>query len=217
SVLDLANQLKDEEDYLKAIDKLDAGLEIISDDPEMTVLRGQCEALYAINVVARADALLDEKDYEGASSLLNEALAVFPGNEVLIDKANKVEESRPKYLLDIMEPFEKVYYEKSPLIMGGNTYDHGFSLHNSFESYAYFQLNGQYDTLEFDFGHVDGSAMKNATLYIILDDVTVAEISGKANGAVEHYSVNVAGGSVVQFYFPGGWGPKYGIVNVTVQ
>lgn len=79
-----------------------------------------------------------------------------------------------QYLLDVCPPYQTFGCETPDVIqMAGQKYTNGMTWRlaafNVPTSYALFNLNGQYNTLEFDLGHVDGSHMYGASLSIYLD------------------------------------------------
>lgn len=50
--------------------------------------------------------------------------------------------------------------------MGTDTYDNGFVQYNGRRSYFYANLKGKYSKMSFVIGHIDGSSLDNATIYI---------------------------------------------------
>lgn len=94
------------------------------------------------------------------------------------------------YLLDVCPPYEAKYY-KAPdyLSMMGKTYYHGFELHGETRAYAYFNLNGEYESLEFDFGHLDDRSMTDAYFTIYLDGEYQQEIKGTPDMLVQHITI----------------------------
>ena len=94
------------------------------------------------------------------------------------------------YLPEACPPYESEYY-KAPgyFKMMGQTYYHGFELRDHYNAYAYFNLNGEYRTLEFDFGHVDDTSMYGSTFEIYLDGEYAQTIEGTSDMMVQHITV----------------------------
>ncbi len=118
-------------------------------------------------------------------------------------------------LLSVCPPYETAGYEKSDLIkMGGDNYVNGFTLAR--EGYALFNLEGKYSTIEFDFGHVDQTEMKDATIQFTLDGVTGKVIEAHAGDLPQHYSIDVTGVSQVKITTSGYW-TTYGFANLIIE
>ena len=96
------------------------------------------------------------------------------------------------YLLDVCPPYEKSYHYDATdyFSMMGQTYYHGFKLQaDDNAAYAYFNLNGQYESLEVDFGHIDGTSMSNASYEIYLDGKFQQVIEGAPDMVVQHLTI----------------------------
>lgn len=50
--------------------------------------------------------------------------------------------------------------------MGTEIYDNGFVQNNGSRSYFYVNLKGEYSKISFVVGHIDGTSLENATMYI---------------------------------------------------
>ena len=94
------------------------------------------------------------------------------------------------YLVDVCPPYSTWGY-KSPdyFKMMGKTNYHGFELLQNPNAFAYFTLNGLYDSLEFDFGHVDGTGEGAGKFEIYLDGEYVQTIEGTPDMMVQHITV----------------------------
>ena len=99
------------------------------------------------------------------------------------------------YLMDVCPPYETpkindIYRAPEYFKMMGTTVFHGFGLRPAYDSsFAYFNLNGEYSTLEFDFGHMDGTNAYDATYAIYLDGDFVRTIDGTPDMMIQHISV----------------------------
>lgn len=98
------------------------------------------------------------------------------------------------YLVDVCPPYETDKYEEyhstdgNFFQMGGKKYSDGFTL-NDGGGFALINLNGEYSTLEFETGHVDGTPMYDDTLEFYLDGEFLQEIEVKAEGSVQKVSI----------------------------
>ena len=97
--------------------------------------------------------------YEGTTYLPVRAVGEALGKAVTWDGATKTVyignvPGEDIYLLDVCPPYEKTSAFKQPnqFEMMGKTYGHGFTMKDSYDVYAIFNLNGAYQSLEFDEG-----------------------------------------------------------------
>lgn len=80
-----------------------------------------------------------------------------------------------QYLLDVCPPYQtERYTEHKTVDIAGKTYaDRPFSIGRDYyydnDGYALFNLDGQYDTLCFTVGHIDGKQMDDSSIDIYLD------------------------------------------------
>lgn len=127
------------------------------------------------------------------------------------------------YLLDVCPPYESGYFRAPDYFkMMGKTYYHGFELctYPSSSSYAYFNLNGQYETMEFDFGHVDGMPMYYNSFAIYLDGKLVKTLNGTPDMIVEHIIIPLNYALQMKIICSNGqfWDQcYYGFANVTLS
>lgn len=92
------------------------------------------------------------------------------------------------WLLDVCPPYQSHLIETpSSFTMSGDTYTHGFTVSDS--AYALFNLNGNYDTLSVDIGHIDGSSMFDTTFEIYLDGELSQIIEMQAEDMVTHFDI----------------------------
>lgn len=125
------------------------------------------------------------------------------------------------YLLDVCPPYESVYYKHpATMTMAGTKYANGFYFEYNWDSYAYFNLNGKYEALEFDVGHIDGSDMNDAQYNIYLDGRLAKSITLEPNMMPTHYIVplNDAVQMKIEIEKTTNIGKaQYGIVNIMVS
>ncbi len=123
-------------------------------------------------------------------------------------------------LLVVCPPYETRHYDAPDRlsVMGAN-YKNSFCLgaDYTYPTYAFFNLNRQYSRLEFDVGHVDGSAMDKRILTVYLDGDSQDPIELNPNMTLTHYSFSVAGIAQVRIEttrFDSVYGnTQYGFVN----
>lgn len=79
--------------------------------------------------------------------------------------------------------------------MMGKKYYYGFIGEPCYDSFAQFNLEGNYSSLSYKIGHVDDTADENATLLIELDGVIVDQVDLSGNMKTEERKINVTGGT----------------------
>lgn len=125
------------------------------------------------------------------------------------------------YLMDVCPPYAtRNYAEWESFHMMGKRVFHGFAL-TADGGYAYFNLNAEYETLEFDFGHVDGTDMYGAEFTIYLDGEYVQTISGTPDMMMEHITIPLDYGLQLKIVCTAGYGQiyrtYYGFGNLTLS
>lgn len=97
--------------------------------------------------------------------------------------------------------------------MMGKSYTQGFTSFYD-NSYALFNLDGRYASIEFDVGHVDnGNFGGNSTLHILVDGKPVQDIELTGDMQTKHVSVPVNYGLQVKFAREGTYG-LFGVANL---
>ena len=143
------------------------------------------------NLNAQIEALESEKEQlqEEIATLRNST--AFPESDNL-DKQN-LEESYN--LLSVCPPYETRLYSSDIFKIGGISYTNSFRLFgDSFGSaYAYFNLNGEYQSLSFDIGHPDGDSSASGPCYIYLDGELVSLVEVNPNKILESYTIPLNG------------------------
>lgn len=98
-----------------------------------------------------------------------------------------------QYLNTVCPPYQSYRFETySTVEMSGQKYANAAKYGNwTYDGWALYNLNGQYETLSFDMGHVDGDEMREVTLNIYLDDNLAFSVDMDAEDLPEHYTVEL--------------------------
>ena len=213
-----ANEIARGGDYMGAIKEIKAAISKIGEDKELSSKQQQYEDDYVVEVIAEADSFIAEKDFDSAEAAITDALKDLPGNETLLKKEDEIEESRPKYFVEVCSPYESSdwYNDTDKVVtMGNENYGKAFSLHCFGD--AYFNLNGKYTSLEFDYGHVDGTDMNEMTLFVYLDGNQTDKLEMKPGDLPKHYRVDLKNASQLKLTWDGGYSPTYGFANAVIE
>lgn len=174
-------------------------------------------------------------DYEGKTyicediiSLINSSFNIDKENEKLIIGKNLGETF---LLMQVCPPHETNYGYYSAngdkkdgsniFKMAGETYTNGFKvdINRSQGAQAIFNLKGEYNTLEFDLGHVDGTSRDKLYLKITIDNITEV-IEAQADDFPKHHilKLNSAEKLIIDSIGESGsmWGSMYGLANIIV-
>ena len=215
-VIASADALAADGDYMGAIQKIAEGTEIVGEDSELTAKASVYEDTYVDDVVSTVNSLIATRDYETATATLTTAIGIFPDNQKLLAEKDILSNSAPKSVLAACPPYETKGCSLDVAKMGGKSYANALIMSGGYGdgsgAHAFFNLDGKYDVLEFDLGHVDGSSMSDETLEIILDGVTVQVIDMKAEDLPKHYTIDLDGATqmkIAQSYTSA----DYAIVN----
>ncbi len=78
--------------------------------------------------------------------------------------------------------------------MCGKTYSNGLNMACD-GYYALFNLNGKYDSMKFEVGHIDGTVMSYGEIHIYVDDLKSDPIviSVEPEGLIESYEIDLNG------------------------
>lgn len=218
--LTAAESLAQAGDYLGAFNTVDQAISTIGEDEELVSKATEYEDAYVSNVVSQVDTYLEAGDFDAADRLVSEALKNFPNNTAIKEQQSRIENSKPQNLLVACPPYESSgYEERASITMAGTQYTNCFVLDAGYnEAYAIYNLDGKYNTLEFDMGHIDGTQMSNVTFEIYLDGQPVKTIDATAEGLPVHYTIQLDGAKQLKINSTGWFGgyPEYGFANAVL-
>ncbi len=133
--------------------------------------------------------------YNGTTYLPVRAVGDAIGKQVTWDGESKTvylgdAPNSRNWLMDVCPPYEKKYvYTPASFSLAGTTYTHGFTIGEWGTGYALFNLNGNYETLSCDIGHLDGASMVDAKFEIYLDGDLSQVIEMDAEDMVTHFDI----------------------------
>ncbi len=161
--------------------------------------------------------------YNGTTYVPLRAVSEYLGKAVSWDGANQrvyIGEApgMKQYLLSVCQPYEvSDFYTQATYTMAGEKYANGFVIGKYGPKYAWamFNLNGKYDTLSFDIGHIDGEAMKETQYNIYLDDELVFSVDLSPEDMPQHYEVPLNGALKMKIETVD-WGHVYAMANVEI-
>ena len=167
-----AEELAGAKDYAGAAKMLQDAIAQVGEDAELTAQADTYENIYAENVSAQVDTMLEANDVVGAKKLLQDAAANFPNNALIQSRQEEVGKYK-SVMLHSLTPINGGFKwnEGNPEDPFGTSYTglqnytilHSDSNYNNATYSAEYKIDGQYDVLTFtvspysDFGQ-NGSA-----------------------------------------------------------
>ena len=124
---------------------------------------------------------------------------------------------------DVCQPYQKsddmsLYTGSKTFQMGGKEYGNGIAAASwSSEQYALFNLNGAYNSLTLDLGHVDGSNMGEAKVDFYVDDVRVASYTVDPEDLPSTVTIPLNYGLKLKIEKSGDWATSTGFGNMMFQ
>lgn len=129
-------------------------------------------------------------------------------------------------LMDVCPPYQtELFEELSKVDVAGTKYTKAFrlgagapprALEFCYGGWALFNLNGQYNTLSFDIGHIDGQRMEWSNLTIILDGEEAFSVDLNPEMLPTHYEVPLHGALQMKIE-TGMRGGLYTLINAEIK
>ncbi len=220
-------------DYVQALSILNG---VKEKTPEIELLINDYSQKYESRIIEQVNNLKVEEKLDDASNLINDALNVLPNSQILKDKLQEIKDSYPQNMVDVVPAYQSggnTYTEYTSLkngaseyfTMGGVKYTNGMTFNadiNIFDdvSWAVYNLDKKYSSLEFMLGHVDGSDLGHETfLEIYYDGELKEEISVTPDMLPKPVSLNLSGVAQLkmQVRSSGNNGPLYGLGNPIIK
>lgn len=228
-----AQLFADSNDYATALGILNR---VENKTSEMEVLIKNYSQKYELYIINQVDTIKSNKQLDEASILVKEALEIIPNSQALKSKQQEIENSYPRNMIDTVPAYQSggnTYKEYTPtkgggteyFTMGGVNYTYGMTFNadiNIFDdvSWAVYNLNNQYNKMEFIVCHVDGTDNGGETsLQIFYDGILKEEIPLAPDMAPQSLSFDVSGvlQLKMQVHSSGNNGPLYGLGNPTLK
>ncbi|WP_253290997.1 stalk domain-containing protein [Pseudoflavonifractor sp. MSJ-37] len=125
---------------------------------------------------------------------------------------------------DVCKPYQKSGYVQmltasQTVKMGGNEYGNGLSVYayGGSDQYALFNLNGAYNSLTLDLGHIDGGGSSNTEVVFYVDDVRVASYTVEPEALPRKITVPLNHGLQMKIETKGAWLTTVGLGNMMFQ
>lgn len=121
--------------------------------------------------------------------------------------------------ISLFDPYEAKHFSEEAIIkIMGEEYHQGIKLCLDYQGLAYYNLGGKYVALEFDFGHIDGSALIDAKIDIYVDGVLIKQLEGTSDMVITHYTIPLNNAKQLRFEWNHhDYAPEYGMVNVKIR
>ena len=217
-----AESLAQTGDYLGAFNAIDQAISTIGEDKELTDKAKEYEDTYVSNTIEEIDIFINDKDYDSAEIILIDAIDNFPENELLLEKNEMLENIKPVYLLEAVEPYQKAgaYDDTNLFDMGGKTYSNGFECWG-WDAKTYFNIEGKYSELTFTSGIVQPTwPHATAEFIIYCDGKAIYSFEMGMGDLPTTHTINIEGCNQLIFAVNDGYNGsgtgRYGIAEIIV-
>ena len=213
--IDKANQFAGKNDYVNAIRTIEEAITSVGSDEELTQELRKHQSTYVADICTEADSLLGQGNYDEATALVNNALTVVKNDADLKAKLSDIEAKKPKYLVDVLDPFRtddyEVFSKGVSAKMGGVSRYNGFMLDVygwNGQSCAVYNLNKAYTKLTGVTGYVDDRIGNGNTwdVFIYTDDILAFTCTVKPGELPKEFSIDLTGVTKLEFKTSDGHG-----------
>jgi len=201
-VLMTAERMVHNNDYPGAIAAIQSACINVPNNVRLIDRLNEYSIHYASEIVNQSEEKLAEEDYDGAMEVVYEGLMLLPESQILRDQSKKIDDIRPKNLLDVCEPFGEgyiVYNKERTFRMAGEACTNGVTI-NSGDNTVMFSLNGQYTEVTFYAGHLDHVNTNMGRLLIYLDGELYASYDFYFDSPIAYVEIPVVGVKQLKIY-----------------
>lgn len=169
------------------------------DDAYFWELKTSTEVQYVASITATVQNHINAEDYVSAKRVAETAYTQYPNLDGLKELIKMIEAETPTYLLDVCKPYESYQFwnvtNGETVSVSGKKYTNGFRLGDDKyrKAYALFNLDGQFTSLSFLVGHIDGKTMGYGSFKIYCDGVLSKEFSVNADALPKKYTIDLTG------------------------
>lgn len=232
-LVESAQQFANSKDYVSALSILN-GIEKKS--YQINNLINEYTKKYESDVTDQVESLVDEDNTEEAKKILETALKIVPNSKVIKNKKQEINNLYRQNMVEIVPAYQSggnEYKEYNTNKTGGTEffkmagikYSDGMTFNadiNIFDdvSWAIYNLNGKYTSLNFTVGHVDDTDIGDKTvLQVLYDGKLKKEIPLAPDMLSRKVKLNVTGVKQLKLQVPssGSDSPLYGIGNPVIQ
>lgn len=249
---DEIKSLKDEIDYSEKIalaesyatsDDYSVAIPILNSIPEKgedtLALLKEYTSNYEIEISQEAEIMANSGDFNGAMSLIDEALKVIPNSSILLEKKDVI---TPHYLVDVVEchKAENLWLldKRESIKMSGKSYQHAIysesseitvnMLNGNYSAFAFYNLDGKYTQLSGITGHIDFSGsgsitehdagqVYDAEVSIWGDDKELTTISLLSTDSIKNFNLPIKGVKILEFRIECSGNSKVGIADIQIR
>lgn len=193
SIINIAKSHADSENYEKAILTLNS---IKAPIPEIEQLIDEYSRKYEIQIIIQASNLENYEKYDEAIDKIKGALKVLPNSVDLTSKIDEINSRKPKFFLDTCTFYETSRYTQYAngewFLMSGKERTNGFTIYDrNGVGYAISNIEGAFNEISFDVGHVDNTSMVDAKLMIYRDGILYKTYEIKADALASNIKIPI--------------------------